>query len=173
MSPVAPPPRNKRTLIIWVLVGVAGFLALMLGIVVAGGRFLMRQAGLAGDSIRVEDASQGTFQVNTAGGSVQVGDTAEIPAWLPKYPGSNAQDSFSAQNSSGQGGTFTFKTKDAPQRVVDYYRGQLQSSGLTVMTVSSHTVTAEDKSKHRSVTIAASNDGAGETAVSITYTTSK
>lgn len=57
---------KKRTILIWALIGAAGFFALILVIVVAGGKLLMHEAGLSGDSVRVEDASRGTFQVKPA-----------------------------------------------------------------------------------------------------------
>jgi len=63
---------KKKKLVIWVLLGAAGFFALILVIVVAGGKLLMHQAGLAGDNIRVEDASKGTFQVKSANSHPQV-----------------------------------------------------------------------------------------------------
>ncbi|HTW67762.1 MAG TPA: hypothetical protein VME17_24270 [Bryobacteraceae bacterium] len=172
MNPAPPQPVKKSRIILWVLLGVCGFFALILFVVVVGGRILVRQAGLSGAHISVEDASKGQFQVQSPNGSVQIGGAAKIPAWLPEYPGSNAQNAVSAQNNSGRSGTFTFKTADSPDRVLNYYRGQLQGSGLAIAAVvnagPSKVLTAEDHDKHHTVNVVIT--GEGETSVTVAYT---
>jgi hypothetical protein len=172
MNPAPPPPMKKSRIVLWVLLGAGGLFALILFIVVVGGRILIRQAGLSGDRIKVEDASKGQFQVQTANGSVQVGGEAKAPAWVPEYPGSTPQTSFSGQSGDGRSGTFTFKTKDAPDQVLQYFRRQLEGAGLTIAAVvnagPSKVLTAQDHDKHRTVNVVVS--GEGETSVTVAYT---
>jgi hypothetical protein len=174
--PASPVPAKKNHLILWILLGVGGLFALLLVIVVAGGMFLVHKAGLSGASIRVEDANKGEFQVKSADGSVQIGGRAKIPAWLPEYPGSHAQNAFSAQSKDSRGGTFMFQTKDSPDRASKYYRDQLEASGLSVAAVvnsgTSQIITAEDRDKHHTVTVVVAG-GSNETSVNVTYTTNR
>ena len=160
--PVAPqPPAKKSNVLLWVLIGVGGFFALIVVLVLAGGLFLAHKV------------RQGNFELKSADGSVQIGGAAKIPAWLPDYPGSNPQSVFATRNRDVRTGTFIFKTKDSADRVAQYYRDQLEASGLTVAaTVTSgrgQVITAEDHAKERTVTVVVGG-GTNETSVNVTYT---
>src|SRR5947207_14635911 len=87
-------------------------------------------------SIKVTgDGDKGTVEVQGAdGANLKFGAAAgnELPAWIPLYPGSAPQGTFSAQAKDGNQTTFSFKTKDAPAKVISYYQDQLKSGGFTI-----------------------------------------
>jgi hypothetical protein len=159
--PVAPqPPPKKSNVLLWILIGVGGFFALVVDLVLAGGLFVAHK-------IR-----QSNFELKSADGTVQIGGSAKVPTWVPDYPESNPRNAFSAQGKEGRSGAFTFKTKDSVERVVKYYRDQLEGSGLPVAAVvnsgTSQIIKAEDNANKRTVTVIASARGK-ETSVSVTY----
>ncbi|HTC32220.1 MAG TPA: hypothetical protein VK724_02560 [Bryobacteraceae bacterium] len=160
--PVAPVPQAKKSnVLLWVLIGVGGFFALIIVVVLAAGLFVAHKI------------KQGTFEYKSPDGSVQFGGAAKTPSWIPEYPGSNPKSIFSANTKDVRSGTFMFTTKDSADHVVQYYRDQLEGSGFTITTVTnsgrSHMMTAADQSKDRTVTVAAGGQG-NETSVSVTYT---
>jgi hypothetical protein len=159
--PVPPMPAKKSNVLLWILIGVGGFFALILIAVFAGGLFVAHK-------IR-----QTNFELKSADGTVQFGGAAKIPTWVPDYPGSNPRNAFSAQGRDGRSGTFMFKTKDSADHVARYYREQLEASGLKVAAAvssgSSRVITAEDEAKHHTVTVVAGG-GRNETSVNVTYT---
>ena len=122
----------------------------------------------------------GTVEVKSADGTAKFGGNAKLPAWVPDYPGSDPQAAFSAQGKEGESGTFTFKTKDASDKVVKYYQDQFQSSGLKVTNnfssqnngVSTGMLIAEDDAHQHTVN---GGGGAGQRPerVSVTYATKK
>jgi hypothetical protein len=161
MTPsVPPPPAKKNNVLLWIVIGVGGFFALILVLVLAGGLFVAHKI------------KQANFELKSADGTVQIGGTAKIPTWVPDYPGSNPRNAFSAQGKDGRNGTFTFKTKDSADHVANYYRDQLEGSGLkvaaTVNSGRSQVITAEDPANKHSMTVIASA-GSNETSVSVTY----
>ena len=164
-SPMPPggaaPPAKKSNVLLWVLVGIGGFFALIIVALLAGGLFLAHKVKQAGH-----------FELKTGDGTVQIGGAAKVPTWVPDYPGSNPQNAFSAQGKEGRSGTFVFKTKDSADQVAKYYRDQLEASGLTVAaTVNSgkgQVISAEDQGRERTVTVVVGGS-VNETAVNVTY----
>jgi hypothetical protein len=155
-------PAKKSNVLLWILIGVGGFFALIVVAVFAGGLFLFHQARHAA----------GGVQFNSGDGTIQIGGNAKVPTWVPEYPGSNPQTGFAAQGKDGRSGTFTFKTRDSADHVAKFYREQLEASGLTVATSvssgSSQIITAEDEAKHHTVTVVAGGKSS-EATVSVTY----
>jgi hypothetical protein len=177
MNPAPPPPlpARKSNILLWVLLGVGGFCVLVIVALLGIGFFVVHKAREAGfDRVHIEDGKHGKFEVKSADGSVQFGGEAKIPAWVPDYPGSNPQNTFSAQGQNGRTGTFVFKTSDSPEHVAQFYREQLESSNLKVASVvnagDSQILTAADSDKHRTVNVVVAKEG-GETSVNITYAT--
>src|SRR5260370_11031308 len=78
-----------------------------------------------------EDAKNGKFTMKEDGKTtLTVGGKAKLPAWVPDYPGSDPQGAFSAAGADGEGGNFTFKTKDPSVKMVPYYQDQFKSLGM-------------------------------------------
>ena len=162
---------QKRRVVLWSILGAVAVLMLVLGIVVIGGRYLAHQVGVEADSIRVQDASKGAYEVTPAGQTVQTGKSIQLPAWVPNYPGASIQKGFSGQSENGQSGTYTFKTKDSPDHVLNFYSDGLKRAGLTVAVVNagpSKVITAQDAGKHHTVNVVIS--GGSETSVTVSFT---
>jgi len=87
------------------------------------------------------------------------------PAWVPVYPGSSPQGTMATQSKDGSSNTFTFKTSDAPAKVLAYYQDQLKSAGFKINLVTNTDqggiVQAENSEKQRTVmvTVGASGEG--------------
>jgi hypothetical protein len=119
------------------------------------------------------DGDKGSIEVQSSDGTVKFGASGsnQMPAWMPVYPGSSPQGTFSAQTKDGNQSTFTFKTKDAPAKVMSYYQDQLKAGGFTInMTTNTPQggmVMAEDGGKTRSVMLTVGGSGDG-TDVSVT-----
>lgn len=121
------------------------------------------------------DGDKGTLEVQSADGTVKFGATGsnQMPSWVPVYPGSSPQGTFSSQSKEGNQSTFAFKTKDAPAKVISYYQEQLKSGGFTInMTTNTPDggmVMAEGAGKTRSVmlTVSSSSDGTDVSVTSI------
>jgi hypothetical protein len=160
--PVAPVPQAKKSnVLLWVLIGVGGFFALIIVVVLAGGLFVAHKM------------RQNNFEFTSRDGSVQIGGAAKVPGWVPDYPGSNPKSIFSARNKGVQSGTFIFKTQDSADHVAQYYRDQLEGSGFTMAAVTNsgrgQMMTAESHSRDRTVNVVIGG-GTNETSVTITYT---
>jgi hypothetical protein len=74
----------------------------------------------------------GSFEVNTDKGSIKFGASSSntMPAWVPTYPGSAPQGTFSSQTPDGNQNVYSFKTKDGADKVLDFYAKELGDSGL-------------------------------------------
>lgn len=116
------------------------------------------------------DAS--SVEVNSTEGSLKFGGAAgqSAPAWVPAYPGSSPQGTFSAQNAEGAQNGFTFKTPDAPEKVAAFYQDQLKSNGFALNVVSSSAqgamIQGEDSAKKRTIAVTIGASG-GSTAVNV------
>ncbi len=125
-------------------------------------------------TVRVNtDGDKGTVEVQSADGSMKFGASAnaQMPAWMPVYPGSSPTGTFSTQTNDGSQSTFAFKTQDGAAKVMSYYQDQLKSSGFSINmatnTPQGGMVMAEDSGKSRSLMITASTSSDG-TDVSLT-----
>lgn len=128
-----------------------------------------------------DDAKNGKFTFKEDGKStVTFGGKAKLPSWVPDYPGSDPQGAVSAAGADGEGGTFTFKTKDASDKVVQYYQDQFKSSGMKVTSnittqdgkSSAGMLSAQDEANKHTVAVVVGTDS-GETTVQVTYVTNK
>jgi hypothetical protein len=105
----------------------------------------------------------GAIEVKTKEGTaiIGAGGSADLPSWLPAYPGATVQGNFSARGAEGTGGSFGFATDDSIDKVTKFYNDALKQAGLKVethslqadgkLTVSS--VTGEDESKKRTAAV--------------------
>jgi hypothetical protein len=95
------------------------------------------------------------------GAEVKIGGSAanKMPDWVPIYPGSSPEGTYSVQSAEGNSGTFTFKTPDAASKVTSYYQDQLRAASFNVTLVSSGDqggmLSAEDADKKRTIIITA------------------
>jgi hypothetical protein len=82
------------------------------------------------------DESKGSVEVKSAEGIAKFGSgsVAKLPDWLPSYPDTEVQGSYSAQTKDGGSGGFHFLTRDPPNKVITFYQENLERAGLTVTT---------------------------------------
>ncbi len=112
------------------------------------------------------------------GEEVKIGANAtnRMPDWVPVYPGSTPEGSYSVQSTDGSSGSFSFKTTDAASKVTSYYQDQLRSAGFNVTLVSSGDqggmLSAEDSGKKRTIIITAGASD-GTTTASVTVSEKK
>jgi hypothetical protein len=119
----------------------------------------------------------GSFEVKTNDGTARFGaGPVDLPSWLPKYPGSNPQGAASSDTKDGSSAVFSFKTDDAPDKVLAFYKDALNSAGLkesaNLNTGEMNMIAASDESQKRQVNITVTKDG-GANAVNVTFTDKK
>jgi hypothetical protein len=133
-----------------------------------------------GKESTITASESGNMEVKGPEGSFKIGTGADKPPdWVPVYPGSSPQSTFSSSTGEEQTGSFGFVTQDAPEKVMSYYGDQLKSGGFKVSTTSNTTdgkvsgiVTAEDKADKRTVMVTAAADDKG-TNVGVHFTIKK
>jgi hypothetical protein len=108
------------------------------------------------------------------------GSTLKLPSWVPEYPGSKPQGTFSARgddgNGQGEGGMFTFTTRDDPAKVIQYYQDKAKDMNMK-SNVAANTpdggmliLSDEDSKRSLQVTVGKGSDG---TSVAVTYAAKK
>jgi len=85
-----------------------------------------------GGSMRVK-SSEGTMQWGT-------GSLADVPGWVPKFPGATMMGSVTSQGKGQEGGSFQLECDGSVQKVADFYEQALKGAG---MKVEKHTMPAE------------------------------
>jgi len=91
------------------------------------------------------EGGRGSMTMRSSEGTMQwgTGSLADVPGWVPKFPGGQVVGSFSAQGKGEAGGTFHLKCDGSVQKVADFYEQALKGAG---MTVEKHTMQADGKS---------------------------
>jgi len=122
-----------------------------------------------------EGANAG-LEMKSSEGTVKIGANSDkAPAWVPAYPGSSPQNTFSANSNGEQTGSYTFTTSDTAEKVISFYGDALKSGGFAVSNMTTNSqgktggmVSGEDKANKRNVvvTIGTENDG---THVNVTF----
>lgn len=124
------------------------------------------------------NSNSGTFEMKTGKDTVKVGAgaAADVPEWVPTYPGVEVAGATSRQSGEGSVGSFQFTTEDSVESVLDYFEDAFQNHGLQVKInsakvngeVGSGTATAKDAAGKRSAMVIISSTGTG-TSVIVTY----
>ncbi|MBI4915188.1 MAG: hypothetical protein HY825_05015 [Acidobacteria bacterium] len=102
------------------------------------------------------------------------GDAASIPAWLPSYPGSTPDGTYSARTPDGDTGGYSFETNDGADEVASFFRRELEDAGFSIdssgkQSAGSTTIAnLTASSGGKKVTIAVTHEG-GSTRVVIGY----
>lgn len=127
-----------------------------------------------------ETGERGSMTVTGADGQevlrAGAGAAADMPTWIPVYPGASAQSSYSAQTAEGKAGAIVVSSGDSPDAVLSWYETRLQSDGFKVEkmtmasggTTSGGTLTAitADEARTLSVVVSAAPEG---TQAMVTY----
>jgi len=122
------------------------------------------------------EGSEGSFEVKSSEGTMKMGASSDkAPAWVPEYPGSSPQNTYSASNANEQAGSYTFVTADAVDKVMSFYGESLKSSGFAVSNMTSNSegkaggiVTGENKANRCTVMVSLETDTDG-THVNVAY----
>jgi hypothetical protein len=93
--------------------------------------------GEDGKKVDLEASGQGdsgSLTVKGPDGTMQFGggSAAQIPAWVPKYPGAQVAGTFSSQSGNGDAGTFQLKCSGSVEEVAAFYEREIKSAGMTV-----------------------------------------
>ena len=126
------------------------------------------------------DAQAGNIEVKSADGTVKMGAGADkAPDWVPVYPGTTPQNTFSASDDKNVTGSYVFTTKDAVDRVLTYYGDTLKSAGFKVSNTTSNSngkisgmVSGNTDEDKQTVLVTAGDDTDG-TKVSVSYSNKK
>ncbi len=114
-------------------------------------------------------SNESTIAFGSSGGN-------KPPDWVPVYPGVSPEGAFSAKTPEGTQNTFSFKTKDAVSKVVEFYQDSFKTAGFTMTQVinadTGGMLNAENGDKKRTAVIAVGSSN-GETQVSVTATEKK
>lgn len=79
------------------------------------------------------DQQAGTMEVQGADGSTaSFGGSAELPSWVPGYPGATPEGVYAAEDASQKSGTFGLTTSDSVSDVFAFYKKELEGAGFKV-----------------------------------------
>jgi hypothetical protein len=103
------------------------------------------------------------------------GGTSKLPSWIPEYPGSTSQATFAVKadaSEGGEGGNFTFTTRDPASKVMSFYQEKAKDMGMQVKLTTTGgeggMIVAADDNTERSLTIIVGGNSS-ETTVNVTY----
>jgi hypothetical protein len=143
------------------------------------GKFVFQEDGK--DAVTIEakgEGESGSVVLKSEQGSMKMGagSDAEMPGWMPSYPGASAQGNYSMKTKDGDSGSFHFTTNDSIERVIAFYEAELKAIGLTVNTTSwkangavvGGNVTGDERSNNRSVNVTLASDK-GATQVTVVF----
>jgi hypothetical protein len=127
------------------------------------------------------EGDKASFEVRSEGGSMRMGaGAAQLPDWLPSYPGSEGAGTFGMNSKEGNAGSYAFKTSAAIADVVSFYENALKNEGFEVQKTensisgqgSMTILVANHADTQRSAQITAIGAGGG-TQVNLTFETKK
>ncbi len=133
-----------------------------------------------GEKVEIRGEGQGeagSVTVESKDGKLQIGQgsAANVPAWVPKYPGAQATAALSSRAQSGQGGTLQLKCSGSVRQVADYYEQALKGAGMKVEQQSFESggtstvlVSGSDDAAGRSATVTVTSTSDG-TVASVVY----
>lgn len=122
------------------------------------------------------EGANASMEMKSPEGTMKIGSGLDkAPDWVPVYPGSSPQSTFSTSNNAEQTGSYTFVTRDPADKVISLYSDSLKSAGFTVSNMTSNSdgkvgglVSGEDKANKRAVVVSLGTENDG-TRVSVTF----
>jgi hypothetical protein len=83
-----------------------------------------------------DEDDSGTLTITTEDGTTRFGAGAhigDIPSWVPVYPGTTPEGTYSSESPEGRSGAYTIETEDELDLVVDFYISELEEQGLEIV----------------------------------------
>jgi hypothetical protein len=122
------------------------------------------------------EGANASMEMKSSEGTMKIGSGSDkAPDWVPVYPGSSPQSTFSASSGAEQTGSYTFVTKDPVDKAVAFYGDSLKSAGFAVSNMTSNSdgkvggmVSGEDKANKRAVVVSLGTENDG-THVNVTF----
>lgn len=122
------------------------------------------------------EGANASMEMKGPEGTMKIGNSSDkTPDWVPVYPGSSPQGTFSASRGAEQTGSYTFVTKDPADKVISFYGDSLKSGGFAVSNMTSNSdgkvggmVSGEDKGNKRAVVVSLGTENDG-THVNVTF----
>jgi len=125
--------------------------------------------------LEADDDDRGSLRITTDDGTASFGANVgveDFPDWVPIYPGSSPQGTFSTDTDESRSGAYSLETADDLSEVIDYYVDALEEEGLEIVNrvVVSDTVhlTAESSDGSRTVSVTAGEE-AGKVQVVVNF----
>jgi hypothetical protein len=81
------------------------------------------------------EGDEGSLKITTDEGTASFGAGIDvsIPSWLPIYPGTEPQGTYSTEDADGRTGAFTIETHDSLDDLIDFYAEKLEGKGFKVL----------------------------------------
>jgi len=147
------------------------------------GRLTLQEEGKEAVTLSASGEGQtGTLEMKSNEGTFKVGGggPANLPSWVPSYPASNPQSTMTAEDAHNKHASFNFKTGDAVDKIVSFYKDGFASAGLKVSNSSmsegngstTGMISAKDDAGNREVLVIVGNQN-GETTVTVSYNEKK
>jgi hypothetical protein len=122
------------------------------------------------------EGANASMEMKGPEGTMKIGGGSDkAPDWVPVYPGSSPQSTFSASSGAEQTGSYMFVTKDPADKVIAFYGDSLKSAGFAVSNMTSNSdgkvggmVSGEDKANKRAVMVSLGTENDG-THVNVTF----
>jgi hypothetical protein len=122
------------------------------------------------------EGANASMEMKSPEGTMKIGAGSDkAPDWVPVYPGSSPQNTFSANTNGEQTGSYTFVTQDPTDKVISFYGDSLKSAGFAVSNMTTNSngkaggmVSGEDKANKRNVVVGLSTENDG-THVNVTF----
>jgi hypothetical protein len=137
-----------------------------------------KQASLSFDDVRNGRIRFTAEDENGKTGSVEIGGGAgKLPSWVPVYPGVKMESHITASGDdggrAGEGGMYTFTSRDDPAQVMAYYQDQSRELGMKVelatATAEGSRITAADEHDDRALTVVVGSGSGGGASGSVTF----
>jgi hypothetical protein len=123
-------------------------------------------------TLNLDDVKNGHISFESEGEKLDFqgsAGAANIPDWVPRYPGAPPQGAITSSKGRESGGMFTFKTSDSAAKVAAHYEQELKGAGMTVeKNTMGELVTLNCKDDNRQVDVVITPDGSGANA-HVTY----
>ncbi len=80
------------------------------------------------------EGDKASLNIQSADGNATFssGGNAQLPAWLPAYPGATPKGTFTSTSKGTTQSGFGFNTADSATKVLEYYQAQLKGSGFDI-----------------------------------------